>query len=92
MARKPRIDSAGEAVRVMATAASPVHPPSTVPLRADARRFFAAIVAELGRSEWSAHTLEIAALLARSMADFEREQRFLRAEGKVLTSERGAPA
>src|SRR3546814_1326887 len=37
------------------------------------------------------HQLEMAAMLARAMADLEREQYELRAEGSVMTSERGTP-
>src|SRR3546814_4303788 len=43
------------------------------------------------RSEWTDHQLEMAAMLARAMADLEREQYELRAEGSVMTSERGTP-
>ena len=87
--RKPRNDAIPAAVKAMEAAASPVHPPASVPLRAAELRFFAAIVDEAARSEWTAHSLEIAAMLARSMAALEEEQRLLRAEGSVLTSDLG---
>ena len=76
---------------MMATAASAVSPPATVPLSAADLPFFQAIVDEAAASEWTTHTVEVAALLARSMADLEREQRELRAEGSVLASDRGSP-
>jgi hypothetical protein len=89
--RKPRIDSASEAVRVMSRAASAIAPPSSVPLEKCDLAFFANVIAEFARSEWTAHQLEIAAMLARTMADLNREQMLLREEGAVMTTERGTP-
>src|SRR3546814_15587573 len=53
--------------------------------------FWHSVIAEFARSEWTDHQLEMAAMLARAMADLEREQYGLRAEGSVMTSERGTP-
>ncbi|KAA0689842.1 terminase small subunit [Neorhizobium sp. P12A] len=89
--RKARIDSAAEAVRVMAKAATEIEPPSNVPLDAEDIPFFQNVIAEYARSEWSAHQLELAAMLARTMADLTREQRLLREEGGVAYSEKGTP-
>lgn len=89
--RKARIDSAGEAVRVMGAAASAISPPKNVPLDDEDRPFFESVIAEYARSEWSAHQLELAALLARTMADLTREQQLLRTEGGVSHSEKGTP-
>lgn len=91
MARRPRIDSSSEAVRVMASAARPVTPPSNVPLESGDMPFFVSVVAEFARSEWTAHQLELAAMLARTMADLDREQRALRQEGSVVFTEKGTP-
>lgn len=89
--RKQRIDSAPEAVRVMAKAAEEITSPSNVPLDKCDLPFFASVIAEFARSEWTAHQLEIAAMLARTMADLEREQRALRDEGSVMATEKGTP-
>lgn len=89
--RKARIDSAGEAVRVMAKAVSKITPPANVPLDDGDLPFFESVIAEYARSEWSAHQLEIAAMLARTMADLTREQKLLREEGGVAKSEKGTP-
>lgn len=89
--RKARIDSAAEAVRVMGKAASKVTPPKNVPLDAEDMPFFYNVIGEYARSEWSAHQLEIAAMLARTMADLTREQKLLRDEGGVSYSEKGTP-
>ena len=47
------------------------------------------VVAEFARAEWSEHQLELAAMLARTMANIEQEQRTLRAEGFVSVRENG---
>lgn len=91
MSRKQRIDSRSEAVRVMSRAAADIVPPSNVPLDKGDMPFFASVIAEFARSEWTAHQLELAAMLARTMADLEREQRLLREEGATTLSERGTP-
>lgn len=89
--RRARIDSADEAVRVMAKAASEIEPPENVPLEECDIPFFRNIIAEYARSEWSAHQLELAAMLARTMADLVREQEALRDEGGTAYSLKGTP-
>lgn len=89
--RKARIDSGSEAVRVMAAASRPIAAPSNVPLDPQDMPFFASVLAEFARSDWTAHQLELAAMLARTMADLEREQRELREEGAVMVTEKGTP-
>jgi hypothetical protein len=89
--RKARIDSATEAVRVMAKATTEIKPPVNVPLDETDIPFFRNVVAEFARSEWSDHQLELAAMLARTMADLVREQSLLRDEGGVSYSEKGTP-
>lgn len=89
--RRARIDSQSEAVRVMSSATRAIHVPSNVPLEACDMPFFASVIAEFARSEWTAHQLELAAMLARTMADLESEQRALRVEGAVVKTEKGTP-
>lgn len=89
--RKARIDSASEAVRVMAQADKPIVPPSNVPLDACDLPFFANVIAEYARADWTAHQLELAAMLARTMADLTREQMLLREEGSVVATDKGTP-
>lgn len=89
--RRARIDSADEAVRVMAAATRPLSPPSNVQLEPGDMPFFESVIGEFARSEWTAHQLELAAMLARTMADLDREQRALREEGSVMVTEKGAP-
>jgi hypothetical protein len=89
--RKARVDSAAEAVRIMAKATTEIAPPENVPLDAEDEPFFRSVIAEYARSEWSDHQLELAAMLARTMADLTREQQLLREEGGVSYSEKGTP-
>ncbi len=89
--RRQRIDSATAAVDVMIAATRQLAPPSNVPLEQGDLPFFASVLAEFARSEWSAHQLELAAMLARTLADLEREQRELRQEGSVMLTEKGTP-
>ena len=91
MARKPRIDSTEAAVEVARSAGQAITPPSNVPLSAEDMPFFASVIDEFARSEWTAHQLELAAMLARTMADLERDQRLMREEGPILCSEKGTP-
>lgn len=89
--RKARIDSAAESVRVMGKAANEIVPPANVPLDEKDFPFFQNVIAEYARSEWTAHQLELAAMLARTMADLVREQDLLRGEGGIAYSEKGTP-
>lgn len=91
MSRKQRIDSNTEAVRVMAKAARQITPPSNVPLDDSEKPFFASVIEEFARSEWTEHQLELAAMLARDMAACAREQERMRVEGGVLVTEKGTP-
>ena|SRR5689334_6529551 len=89
--RRARIDSVSEAVRVVSAATQEIVPPSNVPLESGDLPFFASVTAEFARMDWTAHQLELAAMLARTMADLEREQMLLRQEGAVVFSEKGTP-
>jgi hypothetical protein len=75
----------------MSKAANEITPPSNVPLEARDLPFFASVIAEFARSEWTAHQLELAALMARMMSDLENEQRLMRQEGATLVTEKGTP-
>lgn len=89
--RKQRIDSATAAVKVMQGAAREIAPPAHVRMGDEDWPFWHSVIAEFARSEWTNHQLELAAMLARAMADLEREQFELRREGSVMASDRGTP-
>lgn len=90
-AKKQRIDTVKGAVEVMAKAATEILPPPSVPLEGRDLPFFANVIGEFARSEWTPHQLELAAMLARTMSDLEQEQRDMRREGSVAYSEKGTP-
>lgn len=89
--RKRTLQSVAEQARIASLATREIVPPDNVPLSKEDIPFFANVIAEFARSEWTAHQLELAALLARSMADMAREQILLREEGAVVTGSMGTP-
>jgi hypothetical protein len=50
------------------------------------------IVDEFAKCDWTRHQLDLAAILARTMADLERAQRQLRKEGSILIRRGGITA
>lgn len=89
MSRKQRIDSSAAAVRIMQGSTRQVQPPAHVPLDACDWPFFENVIEEFARSEWTEHQIELAAMLARTMATLEQEQRTLRVEGMIAVRENG---
>lgn len=87
--RRKRIDSPTVAVEIAAKSAREVAPPSHVRMHDNDWPYWHSVVVECARSEWTDHQLELAAFLARDMADVERIQFELRGN-EVVTSERGA--
>lgn len=91
MSRKQRIDSTAAAVEIAKASGQQINPPSNVPLEDRDLPFFASVIAEFARSDWTAHQLELAAMLARTMADLESDQRLMREEGPIMATDRGTP-
>jgi hypothetical protein len=91
MPKRQRIDSATAAVKVMVGAVREMAPPAHVRMSEADWPYWHSVIAEFARSEWTEHQLEVAAFLARTMADLEREQWQLREEGAVCFTEKGTP-
>lgn len=94
MARKKnreKVTSAAEISRVMASAKKEIKPPAHVRMEDCDLPFFKSVLEEFARSEWTDHQLEIAALLARTMCDMERDQFNLRQDGTILYTEKNHP-
>lgn len=91
MARKQRIDSTTAAVEVMRKSAAELFPPDHVPLQEVDHPFWLNITAEKAKAEWTAHDLEIAALLARAMRRLEAEETILDGEDTVMHNAGGTP-
>lgn len=84
--RKQRVDTTAATVKIMQGANREIVPPSHVPLDDCDWPFWESVVAEYARAEWTEHQLELAAFLAKDMADAERNRREIREEGEVLTA------
>lgn len=91
MARKQRVDSNAAAVEIMRQSAKDLYPPEHVPLAEADLPFWLNIVAEKAKADWTAHDLEIAALLARAMRRLEREEQVLDGEDTVMHNAGGTP-
>ena len=89
MGKRSPITSPSEAVRIAQGSTQELAPPSHVPMEDMDWPFWHNVVAEFARAEWSEHQLELAAMLARTMANLEQEQRSLRKEGFITTRENG---
>lgn len=90
--RKARADSKEQAVKTMIAATSPIYPPDDMLMRDNDMRIFNEIIAEFANVDWSAHTVRIAALLARTIQDMIEDQELLREEGSVVYNDRGNSA
>ena len=91
MGRRQRIDSITAEVATVQGASRPIVVPAHVQLDAKDLPFWNSVIAEFARSEWTDHQLELAAMLARTMADLEEEQRLFRAEGTICHTDKGTP-
>jgi hypothetical protein len=89
MSRRTRIDSITGAIEVAQRAGREIEPPAHVPLDEADAPFWQSVIAEFARSEWSAHQLELAAMLARDMADVARIQVRLREDGDTIVQPSG---
>jgi hypothetical protein len=69
---------------IVKAALTAVQPPPHIPITERDKPFWDNVVSEFPTFEWTAHQLEIAALLARMMADLEENQNLLRLEGSVI--------
>ena len=88
-ARRSRADSLAAAVRVASAAMVEVKPPSHIELLPSDMPFWRAVVAEFPKVEWTEHQLEVAAHLAKAMADLEGQRAKLRVEEYVITVKEG---
>lgn len=76
---------------MQAALAGDIEPPDCVLIEEGDRPFWAAIMRARARAEWTEADLIHAANLARCMAEIDSESRLLRAEGAVITNEKGTP-
>ena len=90
--RKSRTDSAAAAIDAMVNASKPL-PDIPAHVRLDKRHlpFWDGIIRARARSEWIETDLVVAAQLARTQFDIEKEAETLEAEGSVIENNRGTP-
>lgn len=89
---RPHANAAAGALEAFQAAAEGViEPPRVVNLRDGDRPFWDAVVCARARDEWTDADLIAAGNMARCMADIERVQIELDAEGTVLDNARGTP-
>ena len=91
MARRTRIDTVAGAVAAAQAGQAQIKPPSNVPLAKEDLPFFASVLDEFARSEWTAHQLELAALLAQKMRMLRDQLAQLDREGFTMVSASGSP-
>ncbi|MBN9505028.1 MAG: hypothetical protein J0I69_03285 [Altererythrobacter sp.] len=89
--RKARTDSVANLIRLATTADTEIAPPAHMTLEQEAWPFFHSIADEFARADWTPHRLELAVMLARTMASLEENQRELREEGTVIPDAKGIP-
>lgn len=86
--RKTRSDAVGVAIKAMENAAKAI-PRPPVALRQQDEAFWPGIYKAKSVDEWTDAHLVVGAQLARTMADLEKQQEALDAEGAVLENARG---
>ena len=83
-ARKQRSDGIAAAARIVAGAGREVAPPSHIILTDSDWPYWHSVVGEFPKADWTDHQLEVAAQLAKSMADLEDQRNALRTEGYTV--------
>lgn len=87
--RRERVDSTSSAVRVARRAQEAISPPRDVPLDKADLPFFANILAMKAKADWKPHEIEVAATLARVMADLIADRTAYREEGSLVVNGKG---
>lgn len=88
--RKTKSDSAEAIVQAMVNVAMPeLDPPAHCTLSEKGLKFWPAIMRARARDEWDGVDLVIAAQLAECQALIEQESVILRAEGMIVSNDRG---
>ena len=81
--RKTRTDSTANLLRVFGGANTQIAPPAHISFTEADWPYWHSVVDEFAKVDWTPHQLDVAAFLARTMAQLEAEQRRLSVEGGV---------
>ena len=87
--KRTKITAVSEIAKTLNAAGKKILPPNNFDLEADDIISFDKIIAEFAKVEWTDHTLEMAAALARSITDLRYAQRQLREEGPTIVGAKG---
>lgn len=87
--RRQRIDSITGQVEAMQAAALEMNPPAHIKLTDADQPFWDSIIAEKAKVEWTAHDLELAALLTIAIRRLAQEETTLAGEDAVVTTAGG---
>lgn len=90
--RRPRSDCIGSSVDVAQAAKREIKPPLNVKLKKVELTFWDSVIGEFAKVNWTDHTLELAAMLARNMYSLEKCQRTISKEGESLWRSKVIPA
>ncbi len=90
--KRARSDSVSVAVEAAQGAFKEIEPPAHVKLRKAEMPFWDSVIDEFALTEWTNHTLEMAAYLTRYLYDLDLEQRKMRKEGSILERKQIIPA
>lgn len=82
--RKPRIDSIDEHVKIVQNARKIVKPPEHMEIDEKTMVYFDELISEKPKSEWTAHQITLAAMLARMMFEIDENQKLLKKEGTLV--------
>ena len=91
MAKKSAVTSPQEKSRIAQGIGKVIRPPDHIPMTKLDTTFFDNIIQEFAKADWTMHQVELAALMAKAMADMVEQQELLREEGMTARSERGSP-
>jgi hypothetical protein len=84
--RRQPVNTITAHVAIMQAAANEISPPAHLPLAEKDLPFWFTVIAEKPKSEWTAHDLEMAVMLATSMRKLNEQEEMLDQEGPVYTT------
>lgn len=90
--RRQKITTPAQTTRIMQGVGRVIEPPPFIQLTDFEINFFNSIIGEIPKADWSAHQIELAALLSRAMGELAIAQEQLRKEGTIVTTPKGGLA
>lgn len=88
-ARRTRVDSKENHVLAVIHAQRTILPPADIVFDKGDEVIFNEIIQEFANIDWTPHAIRLAAILTRTIADMQEDQKELRDEGSVLQNDKG---